>query len=92
MIERKAKSTLISLSNFSATFFLCTFCAAVTSPLSGVHSSGVSTTACKISIGLNPFFFPASLHAFRTVLCTSSSAHSVLNDISDFEEGSTCRR
>lgn len=58
--------TLISLSNALLMRERWIFCAAVTSPFSGVHSVGVKITACRISIGLKPFFLPRALQSFST--------------------------
>ncbi|KAJ7740751.1 hypothetical protein DFH07DRAFT_965292 [Mycena maculata] len=44
----------------------------ITSPLSGVHSSGVSTTALSVPMALNPLFFPIALH-FSTSAATLGS-------------------
>ncbi|KAJ7752232.1 hypothetical protein DFH07DRAFT_960668 [Mycena maculata] len=41
-------------------------------PLSGVHSSGVSTTALSVPMALNPLFFPIALH-FSTSAATLGS-------------------
>src|ERR1700733_7980074 len=74
-IKTSTQRTLISAVNMSAIFFRWSFCAAVTSPFSGVHSSAVKITACRISIGLNPFFLPIELHSFRTSSFTLSLWH-----------------
>lgn len=84
--------TSISFLNLSATFFLWTFCAAVVSPFSGVHSSGVRITACRSSIVLNWFFFPASLHLLSTSFTTSGSSQRSCNDSFALESGSVARR
>ena len=39
-------------------------------------------TACKSSIGLNPFFLPASFNAFSTIFWTDSSSHKSCSDLS----------
>ena len=67
--------TWISTANASAIFFLWIFCAAVTSPFSGVHSSAVKITACRISMDLNPFFLPIALHSFQMSSFTFSEWH-----------------
>jgi hypothetical protein len=84
--------TLISASNLSATFFRWTFCAAVTSPLSGVHSSAVSTTACSVSIPLKPAFLPAALHSRSTSALTFAFAQSVASCVWGSSSGSAARR
>lgn len=90
--DRKKKRTKISASYFCAIFFRWSLCAAVTSPLSGVHSISVSTTAWSISILLNPLFFPVALHSFSTNAFTFGFAHKSASEVPESSSGSDARR
>ena len=69
--EKNAKLTEICPSNARSIAFLWTFCAAVSKPDSGVHSSGVRTTPWTISIPLRPAFFASAWRSLRISSCTA---------------------
>lgn len=59
--EKTEERTLISSSYARSMFLRWIFCAAVTIPLSGVHSSNVNTSAPRLSIGARPACLPVAL-------------------------------
>lgn len=65
--------TSISLEKVLPTTALLTFIAALTNPVSGVHSSGVNTTPHSNSEPFRPFLVPTSLHALSTMCWTYES-------------------
>ena len=58
----------------------CTFCAAVTIPFSGIHSSGVRISPSNISIDLKSLLLPVQLHSFITKYCTALLWHKSASD------------
>ena len=66
-----AKLTEICSSNARSIAFLWTFCAAVSKPDSGVHSSGVRTTPWTISIPFRPAFFASAWRSLSIRSCTA---------------------